>query len=250
MKFYKYCASGNDFVLFYSDKKGDFKELAIKLCNRYSGIGADGLIVILPHEKYDFEWQFYNCDASEPAMCGNGSRAAAHFACHILKMKPNLSFLTKAGVIKANVEEDIVETQLTKVKDEVQSFEFEGKKWQICDTGVPHLVHFCEDLSEFDLKTCQILRQKYNANVNYAKIEHEKLLRVRTFERGVENETLACGTGMAACFYLGVLQSKLEKNIKVLPKSEEELSLRLDEEGNIFFQGKVRYCFEAKYNFS
>lgn len=250
MKVYKYCASGNDFVLFYSDKKGDFKELAIKLCDRYNGIGADGLIVILPDEKFDFRWQFYNCDGSEPDMCGNGSRAAAHFACHILKMKPQLSFLTKAGVIKASVKDDEVKTQLTQVKDEIKSFEFEGKKWQLCDTGVPHLVHFCEDLAEFDLKTCQFLRQKYNANVNYAKIENEKLLCVRTFERGVEDETLACGTGMAACFYLGVLESKLEKNVKVLPKSKEELSLSLDENKNIFLKGKVRCCFEAQYNFS
>jgi diaminopimelate epimerase len=76
----KYSASGNDFVIFHTFKKEDRSELAKKLCHRQEGVGADGLIVLIPHEIYDFEWQFYNADGSVAAMCGNGSRAAAHYA--------------------------------------------------------------------------------------------------------------------------------------------------------------------------
>lgn len=249
VNFYKYCASGNDFVIFADEQKKDRSQEAKMLCNRHSGIGADGLIVILPHEKYDFEWEFYNSDGSVPEMCGNGARAAAHFAVHFLNKPPRLEFLSKAGLIKASVEKKLVEITFSKLKNVKAAFHFKGKLWQGCDTGVPHLVHFCEDLSEFDAKFCKLVRDEFNANVNYAQIISPTQIKVRTFERGVEAETLACGTGMAASFYLAH-QNKLVKNeVLVRPKSDEELFFRYDE-GQVFFKGEVRCCFEAKYYFS
>lgn len=248
MKFYKYCVSGNDFVIMSADKKDDRSKLACELCNRYEGIGADGLIVILPHHQYDFEWEFYNCDGSIPLMCGNGTRAAAHFAHHFKGINSKMAFLTAAGVIKAKVQKNIVEVSLGKVKSITEKFEKFGKIWQICDTGVPHLVHFCANLNEFDKELCQKLRKEYNANVNFAEIANESCIKVRTFERGVEAETLACGTGMGACFYLAFLDKKIQNEAKIIPKSGEEVNFRF--EGELFFKGKVRYCFEANYNFS
>lgn len=251
MKVYKYCSSGNDFVIFYSKKKEDRKEFAKKICDRYSGIGADGMIVILDNKNYDFEWDFYNCDGSKASMCGNGARAAAMFAVQILNKNKNLSFMSGAGEIKAKVfDNNEVEILLSKAKDIKEDFSFEGKIWQGVDTGVPHLVHFCEDLSSFDLKLCKKVRDKYNANVNFAKIINKSFMQVRTFERGVENETLACGTGMAASFYLARLKNLVDDEITVSPKSGEKLSLRLDDEKNIYFKGMVRFCFEADYNIS
>lgn len=249
MNFYKYCASGNDFVVYADEGKKDRRELAKMLCDRHSSIGADGLIVLLPHERYDFEWDFYNCDGSMPSMCGNGARAAAHFAVHFLHKPSHLEFLTKAGVIKARVENNAVEIMLGKVKDEKAPFEFVGKIWQTCDTGVPHLVHFCDDINEFDEQICQKAREKFNANVNFAQILNPTHLKVRTYERGVEGETLACGTGMAASFYLAHKDKRLENSVLVQPKSEEKLYLRYENE-QIFFKGEVRCCFEAKYHFS
>ena len=252
MKFYKYNACGNDFVIYEDSGKKDRSILAKALCDRHDGIGADGLIAILPSDKYDFEWDFYNCDGSVPAMCGNGTRAAAHFATHFLKKPSQLCFLTGDGVIKASVENDSVEVLLGGVKNELAPFEFEGKAWQGCDTGVPHLVHFCENLAEFekfDLKLCKNLRQKFNANVNFALILSPTHLRVRTYERGVENETLACGTGMAACFYLAHKNGLLQSRAKVQPKSDEMVFFRY-ENGGLYFKGKVRCCFEANYHFS
>lgn len=247
-KFYKYYANGNDFIVFNAKEKKDRSKMAQELCNRYSGIGADGMIVLLEHEKYDFEWEFYNCDGSTASMCGNGSRAAAHFAHHFNKISKNMSFLTGAGVIEACVQNDEVEVVLTRAKPPEKAFEFEGLTWQKCDTGVPHLVHFCKDLQSFDLKLCKILRQKYNANVNFAQIVDENFLKVRTFERGVEAETLACGTGMAACFYLAFLEHKLKNAVKVMPSSNEEVFLKFEDE-KIFFKAMVRFCFEANYHF-
>lgn len=249
MNFYKYCASGNDFVIFSADKKADRSELAKILCNRYEGIGADGLVVLLPHKDYDFEWEFYNKDGSSASMCGNASRAVAHFAHYIKGMDSKLRFLTAAGVIEAKVEKDFVEVNLGKIKYTKEPFEFENKIWQECDSGVPHLVHFCENLNEFDKKTCEFLRKKYNANVNYAEIPNKNTIKVRTFERGVEDETLACGTGMAACFHLAFLKNLVQNGVKIIPKSKEEVFFRMQEE-SIYFKGKVRYCFEANYNFS
>lgn len=249
VKFYKYCASGNDFVIFADEGKKDRSELAKTLCDRHSGIGADGLIVILPHSQYAFEWDFYNCDGSKPTMCGNGARAAAHFAVHFLKKPSCLEFLSKAGIIKAKVDKNAVEITLSEVKDVKSSFEFKGKKWQSCDTGVPHLVHFCEDLSEFDEAFCKTVRDEFNANVNFAKIISPTKLCVRTFERGVEAETLACGTGMAASFYLAYKNHLVKNEALVRPKSDERLFFRYDNE-KIFFKGEVRCCFEAKYYFS
>ncbi len=252
MKFYKYDACGNDFVIYEDSGQKDRSELAKVLCDRHSGIGADGLIAIMPSQKYDFEWDFYNCDGSRPSMCGNGTRAAAHFAVHFLKKPSQLCFLTEAGEIKASVENDSVEVNLGGVKNEKEAFEFEGKTWQGCDTGVPHLVHFCENSAEFerfDLKLCQILRDKFNANVNFALILSPSHLRVRTFERGVEGETLACGTGMAACFYLAHKNKLAQNAAKVQPKSDEAVFFRYADK-ELYFKGKVRCCFEAKYHFS
>ncbi|MEA2091348.1 MAG: diaminopimelate epimerase, partial [Campylobacterota bacterium] len=188
----KYSANGNDFVVFHSDIKEDRTELAKELCHRQDGIGADGLIVIVPNSDYDFEWQFYNSDGSTAEMCGNGSRACAHYA-YINSLAPkNMSFLTEAGVISAEVDDDMVLSELTPPKILDKTIEFNGKSWWLLDTGVPHLVYFTQNIEEFNIAEARELRYKYNANVNIAFIEGENL-RVRTYERGVEDETLACG---------------------------------------------------------
>ncbi|MCX2683770.1 diaminopimelate epimerase [Campylobacter sp. MIT 21-1685] len=249
MKFYKYYVNGNDFILFTAEHKENRSELARKLCNRYEGIGADGFIVLLPHHQYDFEWEFYNCDGSTPLMCGNGSRAAAHFAHHYKGIQAQMNFLTGAGVIKAKVQNDEVELSLGKATKVKNNFEKEGKIWQFCDTGVPHLVHFCENIDDFDTELCQRLRKEFNANVNFATVLKKDCIKVRTYERGVENETLACGTGMGACFYLASLNQLIDKKAFVLPKSNEKVLFRLENE-EIFFKGRVRCCFEAYYHFS
>jgi len=242
----KYTASGNDFVIFHAQSKEDRSSLAQELCHRQNGIGADGLIVVLPHETYDFEWQFYNSDGSTAEMCGNGSRACAHYAyTHKLASK-NMSFLTEAGVIKAEVEGSIVLSELTPPIILEKDITFNGKSWWKIDTGVPHMVHITDDITTFDLEEAYAVREKYNANVNITYVDG-KNLRVRTYERGVEDETLACGTGMAACFYRAYQEKLVKDSIEVYPTSGETLCLGINER-TITFKGAVKNTFNTEWN--
>lgn len=241
MNITKYNASGNDFVIFHTLKKANRSHLAVKLCDRINGVGGDGLVVLVPNENCDFEWEFYNSDGSIASMCGNASRAVAHYAYDkgISNNRPR--FMTGAGIINAEVQGDIVESQLTLPKELKSTFHENGLEWYMVDTGVPHLVTIVDDLEIFSNDVARELRYKYNANVNYAKVENGKLF-VRTYERGVEDETLACGTGMAASF-LYANNLKLLGNIsKVFPKSGEELQMKIVD-GVLFFKGEVNKVF-------
>jgi len=245
MKVAKYSANGNDFIIFNSGKKIDRANLAERLCDRHDGVGADGLIVIVPNEKYDFEWQFYNNDGSEADMCGNGSRACAHYAHKNGLADKNMKFLTKAGAIEANVfENNIVEVKLTKPKVVSEKFDENGYEWHFFDTGVPHVVAVVDCLEKFDINIAKKMREKYNANVNFVVIQKD-ILYVRTYERGVEAETQACGTGMAACFCVANKIDNKLTNVKVFPKNREEVFFRF-ENGDIYFKGKVKHTFTAE----
>lgn len=242
----KYSANGNDFVLFHTFVKKDRSALAVELCDRQNGVGADGLIVLVPHETYDFEWQFYNSDGSEADMCGNGSRACAHYAFSRGLAPVEMSFLTLAGEIKAQVNGLMIQSDLTPPIIHDQSIDAGGKRWWLLDTGVPHLVTFDADIEHFDIEEARALRDEYNANVNIAKVNDDGSLHVRTYERGVENETLACGTGMAACFYRANQEKKTDDRAEVYPKSGETLYLGLVD-GTITFRGEVKQTFEASW---
>lgn len=241
----KYSASGNDFVIFHSQVKKDRSDLARELCHRQDGIGADGLIVIVPHDTYNFQWQFYNSDGSTAEMCGNGSRACAHYAFSHDLAPAHMSFLTEAGVIKAQVNGFMVLSELTPPVILEKDIEFHGKTWWKIDSGVPHMVAIVENIEEFDILEARELRQKYNANVNIAFVEG-KNLRVRTYERGVEDETLACGTGMAACFYRALKEGLVSDAIEVYPRSGETLYLGMNER-TITFKGEVKNTFITEW---
>jgi diaminopimelate epimerase len=241
MTYAKYSASGNDFVIFHTFIEKDYSSLAIELCNRTSGIGADGLIVLIPHATYDFQWLFYNSDGSVASMCGNGTRACAHYAYANDLASKTMTFLTGAGAIECTVDNNVVQTQLTTPKIINENFEEAGFTWFLCDTGVPHLVALVDDLNMYNKELARNLRVKYNANVNFAKIENKKIY-VRTYERGVEDETLACGTGMAACFLRANTLGLVDDVAFVYPKSNEELTLS-KHENTLLFKGSVKHTF-------
>lgn len=246
MRLSKYSANGNDFVIFHSDTKIDRSALAKELCHRQDGVGADGLIVIIPHEKYDFEWQFYNSDGSTAEMCGNGSRACAHYA-FVNDLAPkNMTFLTEAGVIKAEVDGFMVLSELTPPKILEKDIQRNGKNWWKIDTGVPHMVHVTQNIEEFDILEARDIRYEYNANVNITYVDG-KNLRVRTYERGVEDETLACGTGMAACYYRAIQEGLVSGSIEVYPTSGETLYLGMNG-STITFKGAVKHTFSTEWN--
>ena len=280
MKISKYNANGNDFAVFHAFIGKDRSELARAVCDRVGGVGADGLIVLLPNGRNSVKWEFYNSDGSYAAMCGNGSRAAFLYAYDNGLISQSATLLSGAGLISGSIgsekfcfkngkfcenssenlngEDEIfalnarsVEVALTSPKKLSESFEESGFTWHFYDTGVPHLVAFTDDLAKFDVDLARAMRQKYDANVNFALITSRGSknfsganLRVRTYERGVENETLACGTGMAACFYAAYELGLAADTIAVQPKSGEILGLRLDV-GKIFFKGVVQHVFDV-----
>lgn len=234
MMIQRYDASGNTFVIFHTEEEKDYSELAKKLCKQEN---TDGLIAIVPHEEYDFKWLFYNNDGSTASMCGNGTRAVAHYAYTNNLCGSDLDFLTDAGKISCTVDDDIVETTMTKPIVHNENFDQEGFEWFLADTGVPHLVTLVDDLEKFNLDVCAKMREAYNANVNFANVKDGKLY-VRTFERGVENETLACGTGMVASFIRANTLGLIEESCDVYPKSNELISIKKENE-TIYFKGKV-----------
>ena len=243
MTYTKYSASGNDFIIFHTFIEKDYSKLAVKLCDRTEGLGADGLIVLVPSSDLDFKWLFYNSDGSYASMCGNGTRACAHYAYGNDLAPAKMRFSTGAGVIGCEVEDDIVETQLTAPKTMKEPFNEEGFEWWLVDTGVPHLVTIVDDLERYSKELSRELRYKYDANVNYAKVENGNIY-VRTYERGVEDETLACGTGMAACFLRALSLGLVETKTNVYPKSKEELTLTLKDD-LLLFKGKVKKIYET-----
>ncbi len=241
----KYSANGNDFILIIRKKKKDRSELAKKLCHRQNGVGADGLVVVMPHPEYDFEWDFYNADGSRATMCGNASRAVAHYAMSKgISADGKAEFLTGAGVIRATVNGNYVVSDMTKPTILSQEIEEDGEVWWFIDTGVPHLVAIRNNIEEFDLEQAKQLRDKYNANIDICKVENNTLY-VRTYERGVEDETLACGTGMVACFLRANLEKLVDNNVRVFPKSGDELYVSL-EDGTFRFGGQVTKTFIAE----
>ena len=241
----KYSGNGNDFVMFVAKQKADRSALARKLCHRQNGVGADGLVVLLPHEEYDFEWEFYNSDGSQADMCGNASRCVAHFAHEKGISKDNTSeFLTGAGVIRATVNGLYVVSDMVAPDIQREDIEEFGENWWLIDSGVPHLVAIRDNLDTFDLEQARVLREKYNANVNICTVEGDTMY-VRTYERGVEDETLACGTGMVACFIRNHKEGKVPDQVKVHPKSGDELYVSY-EEGVYRFGGKVTKTFVAE----
>ncbi|CAA6817131.1 MAG: Diaminopimelate epimerase (EC [uncultured Sulfurovum sp.] len=242
----KYSASGNDFVIIIRKKKKDRSKLAKRLCHRHNGVGADGLVVIMPHQEYDFEWDFYNADGSYASMCGNASRAVAHFAMEKgISQDGKAEFITGAGLITANVNGNYVTTDMTKPIRLSTELEEDGERWWFIDTGVPHIVGIRDNIDVFDLVQAKRLRDKFNANVNICKVENEDTLYVRTFERGVEDETLACGTGMVACFIRANDEDLVNDDVKIFPKSGDELYVSLEED--IYrFAGEVKKTFVAE----
>jgi len=241
----KYSGNGNDFVMFIAQEKKDRSELAKKLCHRQNGVGADGLVVLLPHKKYDFEWEFYNSDGSEADMCGNASRCVAHFAQEKgISKYDKAEFLTGAGVIRATINGMYVVSDMTEpdiIRDDVEE---NRENWWLINSGVPHLVVVRDNIDDFDIEQARTLRHKYNCNVNICKVDGDTMY-VRTYERGVEDETLACGTGMVACFIRNHKEGKVPDRMKVHPGSGDELYVSY-EDGVYRFGGQVTKTFVAE----
>lgn len=258
----KYSANGNDFLITTALKRANRASIAQKLCDRHNGIGADGFVVLLPHNKFAYQWEFYNADGSKANMCGNASRCVAHYAYNNKIAPKNHIFLSDAGKIKVCVTKNEVEVNLGKVKilreNLPESFGKSHFNFILLDSGVPHLVAFIPNLADFihtkdltqnsqkashnlaqNLTFLKNLREKYNANVNLAFIASKDTIELLTYERGVENITLACGTGMCAVYYLAKMQNLINDKATLIPPSGDRIALRLEND-EVCFKGTVQ----------
>jgi len=261
--FYKMTAGGNDFILI-PDFKNRIEEklvgdLSKKLCHRQFSVGADGLIILKPSQRAHFRWLFFNADGSEAEMCGNGGRCAA-FLAHLLKKAPSeLTFETKVGLIKGWIKGKTVKITLPPPRDLKLNLEIEtgDQRLQVdfVNTGVPHLVVFVKDLEGVDVKNLgRALRfhplfMPAGTNVNFVKWE-KKALRIRTYERGVEDETFSCGTGATASALIAHLRGLASSPTKVIPSGGEALWIYYESEGNsineVALEGPVRLIYEGR----
>lgn len=202
--FHKYHGAGNDFIVI-DNRKLLFtanEEVISKLCHRRFGIGADGLLLLENSADYDFSMRYFNSDGREGSMCGNGGRCIAAFAYKHLKLNEKITFLAVDGIHQAEILKSgngISQVRL-KIADVTQVQHGEG--YYVLDTGSPHYVRFVENADKTDV-VAEGKAVRYSplfpegTNVDFVEIKNEKLY-VRTYERGVEDETLSCGTGVTA----------------------------------------------------
>ena len=203
INFYKYHGTGNDFVIldnFTSEAPALTTEQIKFICNRNFGVGADGLMLLSKKEGYDFEMIYYNADGNQSSMCGNGGRCLVKFAYHRGIHKSTYNFIAIDGRHGAEIDED--GTVSLKMQD-VTNVDYHTHH-SVLNTGSPHYIKFVENIEELNVPVAgREVRysnafEKEGINVNFVEIIDEDTIYVRTYERGVENETLSCGTGVTA----------------------------------------------------
>lgn len=238
--FFKYQGTGNDFILIDNRTgilSGKEKSQIRLLCDRRFGIGADGLIFLQNKEGYDFEMVYFNADGSESTMCGNGGRCIVAFAHYLGLITDRAFFLAIDGPHEALLKEDAwVELKMS----DVAEVQIEEDHYEL-DTGSPHYVTFVEDVDDIDVvNNGQAIRysQKYKAkgiNVNFVERQENGII-VLTYERGVEAETLSCGTGVTAAAIAYHLRTKEPKLRIPIQTKGGKLEVRLEPSGSGGFQ--------------
>ncbi|MBA4394665.1 MAG: diaminopimelate epimerase [Desulfobacca sp.] len=265
LKITKMSGSGNDFILVDNRSKLVPDEQMIPLtkglCRRMVSVGADGLIFIEPSERYDFKWRFFNADGSEAEMCGNGGRCTARFAFMQGIAASAMTFETLAGPIQAWVDGPLVKLQLTQPKDLRldQTILVDGKTicFDFLNTGVPHTLVWVEDNAKADVNGLgQTIRfhdhfKPAGTNVNFVQLGSAGRLSVRTYERGVEGETLACGTGAVAAAGIALLKRLVQSPVHVQTRGGEILTVYVEGQpgqkiDKVYLEGEVRLIFQGE----
>lgn len=260
-KFYKMVASGNDFVVI--DNRGkivsDAKKFGAKVCPPHIGVGADGVLLIEPSKKADFFLRIVNSDGSEAEACGNGYRCVSRFAHEKLGFSNKITFETLAGPIQAEVKGDHVSVLMAEPRDYQKDItvEVNGRalKMDFINTGVPHVVIYSASLDQIAVSEIgRLIRyhkrfQPQGTNVNFIEVSGPNQLRIRTYERGVEDETLACGTGSVAAALVSTLTGRVNSPVEVKTKGGEVLKVSFElvngKLTRVFLSGNAEYVYEG-----
>jgi diaminopimelate epimerase len=255
MKFYKYQGTGNDFILLDNRKQEySLSSAQIKhICDRHFGVGADGLMLLENQDGYDFKMVYYNSDGNESTMCGNGGRCISAFAKKLGLVSTEAKFMAIDGEHASFFENEIISLKM----NDVQSIKVNETYFQL-NTGSPHYVHFTEYVDELDVKKeGKLIRyspmfKEEGINVNFVEKLNEHTIFVRTYERGVEDETLSCGTGVTASA-ISLIHDKKgshEINIETLGGT---LLVKLENINgqtfeNIWLKAQAEFIFEGEIN--
>ena len=266
-QFTKMVASGNDFIVIRSagQRVIRLKEFAKIVCDRKYGAGADGLLFLEKSKSADVRMRIFNADGTEAEMCGNGARCTALYVGHQVTKSPGhpkkIKIQTKAGIIDSEVNDNVVKIKLTDPKGIRLDIPLKAGKRNIkvnfIDTGVPHAVIFTEGLDNIDVfnlgKFVRFHKQfsPRGTNVDFVEVLGEDSIKVRTYERGVEDETLACGTGSVASALIFAIKAGLSKKVSVHTRSKEILSVSFLKENdnfeNVCLEGQARIVYEGDY---
>lgn len=264
IEFFKASGSGNDFIIIDNrDKVVDEKNLKTfieKICRRKMSVGADGLILVEHSDSVDFKWQFFNSDGSRPEMCGNGARCVARFAYLNKIAGSKMSFETIAGIVSAEVKNDRVKIKMMDPADLKIDYTLELKNGPLSlssvNTGVPHVVVVTDSLDDVEVvKLGSEIRfhERYapsGTNANFICLQKDGTVAIRTYERGVEDETLACGTGAVAAAIVTAFKFEAKSPVKVITKSGGSLYIYYKEingkYSDIYLEGDARIIYKGE----
>jgi len=263
LSFQKMNGAGNDFVML--DNRDLSLSLSstqiVRLCNRHRGVGADGLLLVEPAQgSADFRMRYYNADGGEAEMCGNGARCFARFAQRISQGNKKIAFETQAGIIEAFVEGEKVTLKMSAPHDLrlEQNLLLNGQPAVVhsLNTGVPHVVEFVDQLQKVDVVQRGAALRWHEAfkprgtNANFVKKLSDHVLAIRTYERGVEGETLACGTGVVAAALLHSLVHGADSPISVEVRGGDTLEVGFQRQGERFdhvtLSGPADFAFSGE----
>ena len=238
LQFFKYQGTGNDFVMIDNRQnifnKKDTKTIAF-LCDRRFGIGADGLILLEPHDTVDFKMVYYNSDGNESSMCGNGGRCIMAFAKYLGIIDNEATFEAIDGLHRSVIKGEVVKVQMQDV-EEVENHQAHV----FLDTGSPHHVQLEKNLRDLDIKN-EGARIRYSepynkngSNINFVNKIAGDIFAVRTYERGVEDETLSCGTGVTAVALAMHYIGKTDKNVITIQTEGGDLKVSFEKVGDSY----------------
>jgi diaminopimelate epimerase len=254
--------AGNDFILL-DNRAGDIhldRSQIARLCDRHRGIGANGILLVEKASNHaDFRMRYFNADGGEAEMCGNGARCFARFTNKIAGARGKISFETPAGVIAAELVGDLVTLQMTEPTDLRLNIRLavadENKTVHFINSGVPHVVIPVPEIDDIDVRRegSTIRRHKMfspkGANVNFIEKRGANKIAVRTYERGVEDETLACGTGVVASALIFAAIEQVNAPIRVIARGGDELQVGFEKSNNQFrnvmLTGPAEFVFEG-----